>query len=301
MLSPLNPSNLRFLNDLSRISDRMDRAQREISSGVRVAKVSDDPDQVSTILEVRASLNSNQQILSNLGRIKTEVDTGEQSMESAVQLFDKVQVLGAQGATDTQTADSRATIAQELGSILEQMVGLARTNVEGRYVFSGDADQVPPYSIDLTQPIPISTYAGSAATRLVQHPNGTTFSVSKTAQEIFDSSDPSTNVFTSILNLRTALLNNDTAAIDDAVSGLKKVGNYLNQELSFYGTTQNKVAEATDFGNQLDLQLQQQLSGLQDTDLSQAIIDLNQAQLQQQAALKSRASIPTSTLFDYLT
>ncbi len=300
MIPILDPASQQFLDNLNRISDRMQKAQRQASTGLKLTQVSDQPDQVSTLLSARASLSAAQQIQTNLGRVKTEADAAEQALQSAVKLFDQVQTLGAQGATDTASASARADLAQELGSVLQQMVGLAGTTVEGRYLFSVDSDQQTPYTVDLTQPNPVSAYLGSSATRLVQHPNGTTFAIAETAQTIFDSNDPSTNVFAAITGLRTALANNDSAAIANSVSGLAKVGEYLNSQLAFYGTTQNKIAEASEYGQTLQTQLQTQIGSLQDADLSAAILELTQSQTQQQAALESRAQMPRKTLFDYL-
>jgi flagellin-like hook-associated protein FlgL len=42
------------------------------------------------------------------------------------------------------------------------------------------------------------------------------------------------------------------------------------------------------------------ISGIEDADMAQSITELNQAQLQQQAALQSRGKVPRTTLFDYL-
>jgi hypothetical protein len=70
------------------------------------------------------------------------------------------------------------------------MGGLAATQTEGRYIFSGDSDHQAPYIIDLTQSNPVSAYMGSAATRAALKPDGTTFPVSETPQPMFDSSDP---------------------------------------------------------------------------------------------------------------
>jgi flagellar hook-associated protein 3 FlgL len=300
MVSSLNPSAQQFVNNLNQISDNMQTAQRQLSTGLRVTQVSDAPDSISTLLQARANLSAAQQIGSNLSRVKTEVDAGEQALQSAVQLFDQVQTLGAEGDTGTATAASRADIAQQLGSILQQMVGLTGTTVEGRYIFSGDSDQAAPYTVDLTQNPPVSAYQGSDATRVAQHPNGTTFAVSQTAQTIFDSSDPTTNVFSAIENLSTALSNNDSTAIQTSMNGLAGVAVYLNQQLAFYGTTQNKITEATDYGQTLQTQLQTQISNLQDADTTNAILQLTQAQTQQQAALQSEAQIPRTTLFNYL-
>ena len=172
--------------------------------------------------------------------------------------------------------------------------------MEGRYIFSGDSDQQAPYTIDLTQSNPISAYMGSASTRTAQYPDSTTFAVAETAQTIFDSSDPSTNVFQTINSLRIAMANNDDTSIQTVVGGLSKVSAYLNQQLAFYGNTQDQIASATSQGQNLQTQIQTQISNLQDTDMTSAITELTQEQTQEQAALQSEALIPRTTLFDYL-
>lgn len=300
MLSSLDPKTQSFLDALGQIGDRMQRAQRQIATGLRVSSVSDDPDQVSTLLQTRADLESTQVIQQNLGRVKAEVDAGEQGLQAAVSIMERVRTLGSQGVSGTATADGRASIAAEVGSLLEQLGGISRTNVEGRYLFSGDSDQTPPYTIDLSQANPVSAYAGSAATRQVQHPNGTRFSVGRTAQDIFDAPNASQNVFASVTNLRAALLADDQAAISGSLGNVATSLVYLNNQLAYYGTVQNKVADATDFGVNLTLQLQTHIGALQDVDVSQAILEFTQAQTQQQAALQVRAKMPRTTLFDYL-
>ncbi|HLY64555.1 MAG TPA: hypothetical protein VKU60_03380, partial [Chloroflexota bacterium] len=223
----------------------MARAQQEVSSGLKVSQVSDAPDSISVLLQAHANLSSTGQILSNLGRVKTEVDSGEQALENAVSLLEQARTLGAQGATGTQTAAGRIAIAQQLDSILQQMVALAGTNVEGRFIFSGDSDQQVPYTYNGALVNPVSAYLGSASTRLVQHPNGTTFSVALTAQQIFDSATPGDNVFTAIENLSAALKANNDPAIQAAVGVMPGVDDYLNNQLASYGGFQNTVAGAT--------------------------------------------------------
>ena len=299
-MSDLPTSDQQFLNNLNRVAERMSRAQRQLSTGVKMARVSDDPDQVSTLLNARANLSAAQQIHSNLGRVSAEVDAGEQSLQSAVQLFERARTLAAQGVTGTQTPSGRAVTGQEIGAIMEQMAGLAGTQVEGRYIFAGDTDRQVPYTIDLNLPTPVSAYLGTVSTRLVQHPNGTTFQVAHTAQDIFDSSAPGANVFAALTALRDGLLSNDEAAIRAALDGLTTVGDHLNSELASYGSFQNRIRNALEFGQNLQLQLRTQIGSLEDADATEAILELNQGQVQQQAALTSRAQMPRTTLFDFL-
>jgi flagellar hook-associated protein 3 FlgL len=217
-----------------------------------------------------------------------------------VQLFDQVQTLGAQGATGTQTAQTRATLAKQLQSIEQQFVDIANTNIQGRYVFSGDSDQTAAYTFDPSQANPVSTYQGSASTRVAIDPNGATFPIALTAQQIFDSSASTTSVFGAINGLITGLQNNDETAIQTSVNGHSNVAQYLNDQLAFYGNAQYRIASAADFAQTQQTRIQAQISSLQDTDVTSTILDLTQAQAQEQAALGSRAQIPRTTLFDFL-
>jgi flagellar hook-associated protein 3 FlgL len=300
MISSLNPSTQRFLNALNQISENLQQAQLQISSGLKVSQVSDAPDSVSALLQARANLSAAQQNQANLGRFQSEADGGERALQTAVQLFDQVQTLGAEGDTDTATASTRTDLAQQLGAILQQMGNLANTSVEGRYIFSGDSDQQAAYSINLSSATPVSAYTGSASTRVAQYPDGNTFPVALTAQTIFDSANPATNVFSAITGLMTALNSNNDTAIQTAVAGLDQTGAYLNTQLAFYGNAQDNIAQATNDTQSLQTQLQTQISNLQDADVTSSITELTQEQTQEQAALESEALVPRTTLFDFL-
>ena len=300
MLRVLNASTERFLANLEAIQRRVDTAQQQISSGRKLVRPSDDPDQVSTMLQARADLEQTRQIRKDLGRVKTEVDTAEQSLQQTALLMDRIKVLGTQGINGTQTPESRASIAAEIEALFGQLVNISRTSVDGRFIFSGDSDQTPPYTLDLTQPNGVSLYAGTAATRATRHPSGTTFSVAKTAQEIFDNATPGKNIFAAVNSLRTALLAGDETAMAAALGDLTTASTHLNSELSYYGSGQNQVDEATNSAANLEVRLQGELSTIQDADLTSAILELQQGQIAQEAALSSRAQMPRTSLFDYL-
>jgi flagellar hook-associated protein 3 FlgL len=301
MISSLSASSQSFIVGLDQIQAREQQAQTELTTGLKINVVSDAPDQISDLLQTRADLAQTTQIDANLGRVTTEVNTGETALQSAVSLVENAESLGTQGASDLASSDTQQNVAGQLGSVLQQLVAAANTTVEGRYIFSGDSDQQVPYTIDLTQSNPISAYQGSAATRQIQGSNGSQFAVSLTAQTIFDSPDATQNVFTSINNLRQALLNNGSAAsVSSALADVQSAGSYLNQQLAFYGNVQDQLTSSTNDVKNNETNLQSQISGIQDADEAAAITQLTEGQTAQQAALVSRAQLPKTTLFDYL-
>src|SRR5579871_5498948 len=145
MISSINGAADQFLADLNRIQSATDRAERQLSSGLRVANPSDGPDQVSQILQLRAAMALTSQRQANLSLTQSEVAGSEQALESAVQVVEHAATLAAQGGTGTATLSDRQEIAGEASSLEEQLVGLANTSVGGRYIFSGDQDQSAAY------------------------------------------------------------------------------------------------------------------------------------------------------------
>ena len=300
MIQNIDSSTQRFLDNMAQMSDRMQQLEGQIATGKRLVHASDAPDSVSELLTVRASLARLDQTTTNLSQLKTETDTGEQSLETAVQLFERLRTLAMTGAGTAQTASNRKMMADEVSGIMDQLVGIANTQAGGRYIFSGDSDQTQAYTLDWAQVPPVSAYAGSVSTRQVLDPSGVPFATSKTAQEIFDSSEPTKNAFQAITTLHDALMANDDAAIQAALAPLTSVGEHLNSMLGFFGNAQNQVQNASNNLSKIKLQLQTELSGVQDADIVASTVELQQLKIQQQAALQVRASMPKTSLFDFL-
>lgn len=300
MLKSIDPTTDAFLTSLKSISSRIDRAQRQLSSGKRLNTISDDADAIMPLLRARAGIGATAQVQTNLGYVKTEVDGAEQSLEAAAKLMDRVRLLGAQGKTSTATTEQRQILANEVGSLFEELGSISATSIQGRYVFSGDSDHTPPYSVDLAAADPIGTYAGSSASREIEHPNGSRFGVAHTAQQIFDDPLPANNVFRSVLAMRNALLADDSTAIGTTLDNITTASTHLNGELAYYGNVQNRIADAQDYGSRITLQFKEQASALEDADITESILELQQGETQQQAALMARAKVPRASLFDYL-
>src|SRR5690348_5430827 len=104
MINSINPSADNFLLDIDRLQARADRAQRELSSGLRVIQPSDDPDRVAAIVQLGADIARNQQIGRNLDDVKIESDTAEQTLQAALSTLEQINVIGAQGANFDKTA-----------------------------------------------------------------------------------------------------------------------------------------------------------------------------------------------------
>jgi flagellar hook-associated protein 3 FlgL len=305
MISNLTPSAESFLVNIARVQQKVEQASQQASSGKRVNVPSDAPDQIDTILQLRADQTQNKQIQSNLALAKTDADAADSALGAAAKLMDRARTLGAQGANFTLDATGRSSIADEIQSIQDQMLSISRTTVQGRYIFSGDDDAAPAYEMDPTSSTGVTRLNYSGATCRVEDPAGGTFAVSKSATEIFDAQNadgtPSAaNVFASLNNLRLALLANDTDQITAATGSLQTAADHLSTAEAFYGSVQTRIQDAVNYGNSYDVQLKTELSQKEDADVTAAAMTLSQGTIQLQAAFQMQAKMPHTSLFDYI-
>jgi flagellar hook-associated protein 3 FlgL len=301
----LAPASATFLTNLAQVKAATNKAQGQISSGYKVQNASDAPDQISSLLQLEANLQTNTQITTNLSNVKTVVDTSESALNTAVQLTESAISAGAQGANTTQTAAARQNLAQQVQSILTQLVGLTNQTVQGKYIFSGDAGSSATYQLNPANPNGVDRLVTTSATQQIQDTNGSTFAIARTAQDIFDHRNPddtlaSDNLFAAVNSLGVALANNDTPGIISALGSLHTASDYVNSQQAFYGNVQDRVASATTAAQTQSLQLKTQISGIRGADLTEAAIELSAGQTQQSAAYSAQAKLPKTSLFDYL-
>ena len=306
MFPGINGITQQYLANLARTETQLQQTTQNISSGIDVNLPSDNPAAIAQIFQTEAALANNKQIQTNLSTVTTEVNTADSALQTAVQTLSSAISIATQGATSTSTANNRAVLAQQVAGIQQTLVGIAQTQVNGRYIFSGDQDTQAPYQLDSTQPEGVQQLVTGASTRTIQSVDGTSFAVALTAQQIFDAKNPDGtpavgNVFAAVQNLQTALTNNDTAGISSALTSLQSASSYLNDQLAFYGQVQNRVQQATSLAQKFQTQEQTQLSNLQDTDIPTAAAELTKLQTQEQASMTVEATIQQQkNLFSFL-
>jgi flagellar hook-associated protein 3 FlgL len=299
----LEPATEQFLERLTENTRRMNRAQQQISSGKRVMSVSDDPDQISAILQTRLELEGVEQSRRNIARLTTEVDTAEEALSAAARLMDEARVLAARGVGSVATPEERVQLATSVQGVLERLVAVANMAVEGRFIFAGDSDGTAPYALDFTAapPTPVyGSYLGAAASRQALAADSSVFLLGHSAAAIFENADPAKNVFAAIEALRAAIVTEDQAVLTAAVDGIKTAQEHIRAEHAFYGSVQARLLDAASNAAKRELRYRNQLGALEDADMALTVVEFTQAKMNRDAALQAHSQIPRRSLFDYL-
>jgi flagellar hook-associated protein 3 FlgL len=305
MMPAVNGSSAQFLTDFDQIQSTMNTVQQQLSSGLAVAQASDDPSAVPSILNTLSEIAQNTQEQTNLNQVGTVLQAGDSSLQQAVTLVQQAITLATQTGDTEDNATQNATMATQVQSIQQQLVNLANTSVNGRYIFSGDSDQQAAYAVDSTQPNGVQQLTSGSSTMVITDANGNTLWKPMTAQQIFDPQNTdgtaaTGNVFAAVNTLLTALQNNQTSAATASVDSLTAADDYLNQQLGLIGIAETRVTDATNAASQSVTTEQQNLGNLRDADTASDAVELTQLNTQEQAALSARATMSQYNLFDFL-
>ena len=305
MFPNINPSSNLFLANLQTIQNRMSTDEQQLTSGLKVSVASDAPDQISEILQVRAQIAGVQQTQENLATVGPRVTSAETAIQQSIQLLDTATTLATGASGSTETAAQRADSVPQVQAILEQLVSLSQTAVNGTYVFSGDQSTQPSYSVNPANGNGVNQLTQPGPPAQVNDANGVPFSTGLTAQQIFDDrnsngSYASDNVFAAVTGLLNGLQTNSATAIQQALTNIQAASTHLNNESSFYGGVQNTITAANTSASQMLVTLQQQLSSKQDADVTSVALDLTSAQTNEQAAMSAAATLKPTSLFSYL-
>jgi flagellar hook-associated protein 3 FlgL len=303
--SVISPEGQSFINSLNNLQTVLNNAQAQVATGLLVNQPSDAPDELSPILQLHAQISQNQTLQTTLNGSLTTINAAENALSSSVTLLQNASSIATEGTGLNETASSRTALAQNVQSLMQQMVANANTTVNGQYVFSGDQNTTQLYQLDPTSPTGVDRLAIATNTDLVQGAGGIQIAASLTANTIFDVRNPDdtvspNNVFAALNGLEVALQNNDTTGINTAINNLQAASTYMNDQLAFYGTAQDQVNSSLSSAQNSATQLQTQLSQLTDANEANSITQLTQAQTQMQAAIAAQARMPTQTLFDVL-
>ena len=169
-------------------STALSRLQEKAATGQDINRPSDDPTDASRILGLRTESRSMEVYMKALGDTISELDFSS----SVIQQIDD-QMISALGyitsisTGGTETEDTRRTLANQINSILEQVVSLANSQLTGHYLFSGASSDVQPYTVtrDSNGNISRVIYQGSSEERNVAVAPGVEVSPVLVGDELF--------------------------------------------------------------------------------------------------------------------
>lgn len=134
-----------ILRNLNNNLKRLNRLQEQMSSGKTVSKPSDDPVYVSRIMRLQTMIQEQEKYQQNMKDAQGFVDSSEASLNSVTGIMNRARELAVYGANGSLTDSDRDTLAAEVDELINEMVEVANSSYEGRYIFGGYKTTTPPF------------------------------------------------------------------------------------------------------------------------------------------------------------
>ena len=189
-----------FVRQLYRQRIDLQNVQNEITTGQKVINPSDAPGEAGTIASFQLL---EQRIAGHKNRISYAtafLSQQDQVLNSVQGVMLRAKEIASQAANETYSAAQREQISAEVFQLRDQLVSLANTTFQGKYIYGGADDDDPPFDASTYTQAPTATtdpaytrYVfdaedGTSVTRSVDVSDDTSITVNTAAGSLFNRS-----------------------------------------------------------------------------------------------------------------
>jgi flagellar hook-associated protein 3 FlgL len=270
------------------VTSRMSQLSQQASTGLKVSQASDDPAAWASIQQVQAQMGVVRARSDAATRASGDLSLAESTLDAANNLVTQAQTLAVEGANGTQNAASRANLASQVNSLVQQLVALANTRGSSGYLFGGTATNTPP--VDST-----GTFQGNAGVTHVEIADGV-LAVSNADGAAAFSAAGGRSPFADLQSLATALSSNDVAGIQGSMANLQTSSAQILAARVDTGLSASRLSSAATVMSNTISQLTVESGNLGDADMASTLTNLTAAQTAYQAALTVNKQILSTSL-----
>ena len=270
---------------------RISEANRQVITGLRVSKASDDPVAAGSIMSTSSGLRALEQYRRNLSSASSRLSMEDGVLAQLSDVLIRAKEVAVSQAGDTASAGTRGTSAKEIEQLREFVRSLANTQLAGVYVFGGAYADSKPYPV--TGPDPLRPPAGDYEVEIAE---GRQVQTNHSAQDIFVDS----GAMDALDRLATALQNDDQPEIGAALTDVTNAFEEVQDLYGELGARMSQMDVAATNVESLEINLKLLRSDLQDAEIEKAVTELVNRQSAYQAALAANARIFSTTITDYL-
>jgi len=280
----------------------IDRLNEDISSGIRLRKMSDDPTSAGEVVRIGSSMRAITQFRRNVDLGLSRAGAEEVVLNQLTNGLGRAIELGVAQSSGTVNAQTRLMVKTEVDQLITYAVGLGNTKLGDDYLFAGTRAGEQPFRVP---PTPADGFSALTVGVTPVNPSGATsleindgvfMTPSHNGTEVFLSTD----TLEALRALSTALGNNDVPAIQAATDRVTAADSQLQNVLGAQGARINEMENARTNLDGIEFNLKAFRADLRDTEVDKAMAELVGKQTLYQAAMSATSRILGLSLANYL-
>lgn len=259
----------------SGLARAISETQIQVSSGKRIQRASDDPSASARLSSLRQSRANDDAWSANISLAVSLTAQADTTLKSASDLMVRAKELLIAGASGSASVSDRASMALELSDIADELDRYqATTAATGERLFGGTSAISMRLDKDVTMaPVPARA-------------------------ELFDVSG--VNISQIVRDAASALEAGSATQIGTALTAMNSGISHIADAAAKIGLKAARIERLNESHLARAIDMEAERSSLEDTDLSQAIAQLNAQTITLEAAQAAFARINRRTLFDIL-
>ncbi|MEK3880391.1 flagellar hook-associated protein FlgL [Paenibacillus sp. FSL M7-0420] len=298
-----NMMSSQLLLNLNRNARTMNDTQLQLASGRKINKPSDDPVGITYSLRYRAELSSNEQYTKNVDSALSWLDYNDTVLGQAGDVVQRLRELSVKASTGSNPQSALDSINEEVMQLKEQLVDIANSKLNGKYIFNGEQYTAKPYDFakgadgtyDTTKAI--TTDPGQIQYIVGE---GVQMPINMTGNDIFGQTGEADNLFSIINNLSSALKSGDLTGISSQIDKIDTRNDSILSARAEIGAKTNRVELMQDRLSDLNINLTDLQAKTEDADYEGLIMQSKIQENIYNASLSVGAKIISTTLVDFI-
>ncbi|MEC2450607.1 flagellar hook-associated protein 3 [Bacillus cereus] len=274
-------------NQLMDLNVQQQYHRNQVTSGKKNLLMSEDPLAASKSFAIQHSLANMEQMQKDIADSKNVLTQTENNLQGVLKSLKREDQLTVKALNGTNSEKELQAIGVEIDQILKQVVYLANTKEQGRYIFGGDSAKNPPFTED-------GTYQGGKNDVNWQLNDGYEFKAFRNGEALLSP------VIKTLKQMSEAMKNGDQKALKPLLEGNKQNLDGIINRTTEVGSTMNTMETFKTILNEQNVALQENRKEIEDVDLAVAISDLAYINATYEATLKAVSTMSKTSILDYM-
>jgi flagellar hook-associated protein 3 FlgL len=298
MRATLTTTYRSLLANMTQSNTRLEELRLQAATGKKVTKPSDDPSAIRPMLNARGQIRASDRFLDTMGIAGERLDVLDTHLERVESVMVRAkETLVYAGNGSLSEADLK-TLGNQMQLMKDELLALANSSVDGKYLFSGYKEDTPPYSGD-----PVA-YAGDNGAFELEIGPGEKVRVNLTGPELFGNPAPldpdSSDIWGLFDDMTAALHAGDSEAALEKMDYLDTAANQIRTQRSQMGNLAQRVDSAKLNMEDVRIDMEAMLSRYEDADLVETITNMTMQETAFKAALDITSRVSRLSILDYM-
>jgi flagellar hook-associated protein 3 FlgL len=281
-VDPYYVSNL--VSSLDQNSSVIQQLTSEVSSGVRVNSLSDDPVASGQNVSLLNQIQQDDSFTTSASQVTGQLQVADSTLGSVVTELTSAISLATSANNGTMNSSDVKSIASQISGILDEVTSLANTSYQGQYIFAGGQTSTTPFSTSTTTSPAVTSYNGDQDVNYLESPSGQKIQLNVSGSQIFLGSG-SNSVF-GALNALIADYSSGTVDTSKAISdttALNTALNYVSQQRVTIDNSINQISASSNAVTNVKTQLTTAQTNLMQASTATIATQLSLSETQQTA------------------